>query len=173
MSLLSRETRARLLLRAVVLVAPLLAIQAARPADAPQRWFVALTLALAIGFAAMPESPFGTACLCLVVIWWALAAVDGVPIGAIPAALLLLAAHVSALLLSYGPPALPIGHRLLVRWLRRGAVVAVVVPLVWLVAVMVDGQPEPPGIWVAGLGCAIVVCLVAATAVTTTRQEVA
>ncbi len=63
--------------------------------------------------------------------------------------------------------------RLLVRWLRRGAVVAVVVPLVWLVAVMVDGQPEPPGIWVAGLGCAIVVCLVAATAVTTTRQEVA
>ena len=39
--------------------------------------------------------------------------------------------------------------------------VAVVVPLVWLVAVMVDGQPEPPGIWVAGLGCAIVVCVVA------------
>ena len=171
MSLLSRETRARLLLRAVVLVAPVLALEAARPGDAPHRWFVAATVALAVGFAAMPESPFGTACLGLVVIWWALAAVDGVPVGAIPAALLLLAAHVSAVLLSYGPPALPIGGALLGRWLRRSAGIAVVVPLVWLLAVVVDDQPEPPGIWVAGLGCAIVVCVVAATAVTM-REEV-
>jgi hypothetical protein len=172
-SLLSRETRARLLLRAVVLVAPVLALVAARPGDAPHRWFVALTLALAVGFAAMPESAFGTACLGLVVVWWALAAVGGVPVGAMPAALLLLAAHIAAVLLSYGPPALPIGARLLLTWLRRGAAVAVAVPLVWLVAVLVDGQPEPPGIWVAGLGCAIVVCVVAATAVATNHQETA
>jgi len=31
---------------------------------------------------------------------------------------------------------------------------------------VLDGQPEPPGIWLAGLGCAIVVCVVAAVAVT-------
>jgi len=171
-SLLSRETRARLLLRAVVLVAPVLALEVARPGDAPHRWFVALTLALSVGFAAMPESALGTACLGLVVVWWALAAVDGVPAGAVPAALLLLAAHVSAVLLSYGPPALPVGTRLLVRWLRRAAAVAVSVPLVWLVAVLVDGQPEPPGIWVAGLGCAIAVCVVAATSVGTPREPV-
>ena len=167
---LTRETRSRLALRAVVLVAPVLALEAARPDDVPHRWFVALTLALAVGFAAMPESPFGTACLGLVALWWAQAAGDGVPAGAVPAALLLLAAHVAAVLLSYGPPALPIGTRVMLLWLRRGAVVAVAVPLLWLLAVLVDGQPEPPGIWVAGLGCAIVVCVVAATAVST-RQE--
>jgi hypothetical protein len=164
-SLLSRETRARLLLRAVVLVAPVLALEVARPGDAPHRWFVALTLALAAGAAAMPESPFGTASLGLVVVWWALVGGNGAPVGAIPAALLLLAAHVAAVLLSYGPPGLPIGARLLALWLRRAATVAVAVPLVWLVARLVEGQPEPPGIWVAGLGCAIAVCVVAATAV--------
>lgn len=172
MSLLSRETRARLLLRAVVLVAPVLALEGTRPDSPPGRWLLALTVALAVGFAAMPESAFGTACLGLVVIWWALAASDGVPLGAIPAALLLLAAHVCAVLLSYGPPALPVGSRLVLRWLRRSAAVAAAVPLVWLVASVVDDQPEPPGIWIAGLACAIVVCVVAATAVGT-RGETA
>ena len=51
MNLLLRETRARLLLRAVVLVAPVLALLAARPADLPHGWFVALTLVLSVGFA--------------------------------------------------------------------------------------------------------------------------
>jgi hypothetical protein len=170
-NLLSRETRARLLLRGVVLVAPVLALLAARPEDLPHGWFVVLTVVLSVGFAAMPESALGTACLGLVVIWWALAASHGVPAGAIPAALLLLAAHVAALLLSYGPPALPIGGRLLVLWLRRTVAVAVTAPLVWLVAVLVDGQPEPPGIWVSGLACAVVVCVVAATAVTMGEEQ--
>ena len=166
MKLLVQESRPRLVLRAVILVAPVLALLAARPADLPHGWFVALTLALSVGFAAMPESALGTACLGLVVFWWALAAADGVPLGAIPAALLLLAAHVAAVLLSYGPPSLPIGTALLGRWLRRGLGVAVAAPLVWLVAVVVDDQPEPPGIWISGLACAVVVCIVAATAVT-------
>jgi hypothetical protein len=161
----SRETRARLLLRAVVLAAPLLALLAARPDDLPHGWFVALVVALSVGFAAMPESALGTACLALVVFWWALATTDGVPASTIPAALLLLAAQVAAVLLSYGPPALPIGAALLGRWLRRYAAVAVAAPLVWLVAVAVDGQPEPRGIWVLGLGCAVAVCIVAAVAV--------
>ncbi len=80
--------------------------------------------------------------------------------------LLLLAAHVAAVLLSYGPPALPIGTRLLRRWLRRGAVVAVAAPLVWLVAVRggrAAGAARASGS--PGSACAIVVCVVAATAV--------
>ena len=171
MSFLVRESRARLLLRAIVLVAPVLAVLT-RPSDRPHGWVVVLTLVLSVGFAAMPESALGTACLGLVVFWWALTAADGVPVGAIPAALLLLAAHLAALLLSYGPPSLPVGAALLARWLRRGAGVAVAVPLVWLVAVVVDDQPEPPGIWISGLACAVVVCIVAATAVTM-REEAA
>jgi hypothetical protein len=165
MNLLSRETRARLLLRGVVLVSPVLALLAAYPAQ-PRGWFLVLTIALSVGFAAMPESWLGTACIGVVVLWWAIAVAGDVPLSAVPAALLLLAAHVAAILLSYGPPALPIGSALLGRWLRRSAGVAAAVPIVWLFAVVVEGQPEPPGIWVAGLGCAIVVCVVAATAVT-------
>ncbi len=172
MNLLVRESRARLLLRAVVLVAPVLALLAARPADLPNGWFVALTIVLSVGFAAMPESALGTACLGLVVFWWALAAADGVPVAAIPAALLLLVTHIAAVLLSYGPPSLPLGAALLRRWLRRGLGVAVAAPLVWLVAVVVDDQPEPPGIWISGLACAVVVCIVAATAVTMREDEV-
>jgi hypothetical protein len=172
MNLLVRESRPRLLLRAVILVAPVLALFAARPADLPHGWFVALTLVLSLGFAAMPESPLGTVCLGVVVFWWALAAADHVPLSAIPAALLLLATHVAAVLLSYGPPSLPIGTALLGRWLRRGLGVAVAAPLVWLVAVVVDDQPEPPGIWIAGLACSVVVCIVAATAVTMREDEV-
>ena len=166
MNLLSRETRARLLLRGVVLVAPVLAVLSARPADLPNGWFLAVTVVLSIGFAAMPESALGTMCLGVVVVWWTLATSGGVPVGALPAALLLLAAHVSSVLLSYGPPRLPVGVALLRRWLRRSAVVAVAAPLVWLIALAVDGAPEPPGVWVAGLACAVVVCIVAATSVT-------
>ncbi len=172
MKLLARESRPRLLLRAVILVAPVLALLTARPSDLPNGWFVALTLVLSLGFAAMPESALGTVCLGVVVLWWALAASDGVPVAAVPAALLLLAAHLAAVLLSYGPPALPIGTALLGRWLRRGAGVAVAAPLVWLVAVVVDDQPEPPGIWISGLACAVVVCIVAATAVTMREEAV-
>ena len=166
MNLLSRETRARLLLRGVVLVAPVLAVLAARPEDLPSGWFLAVTVVLSIGFAAMPESALGTMCLAVVVFWWLLAARDGVPVGAVPAALLLVGAHVSSVLLSYGPPRLPLGGALVRRWLRRSALVAMAAPLVWLVAVAVDGEGEPPGVWVAGLACAVVVCIVAATAVT-------
>lgn len=166
MNTLLRESRGRLALRAVLLVAPLLAVLSAGPQDLPHGWFVALVLALSVGFAAMPESMLGTACLGLVVVWWSLAARDDVPLTAILAAALLLAAHVASVLLSYGPTALSIGGRLLRLWLRRAAAVGVAAPLVWVVAVLVKGQPEPPGIWVAGLGCAIVVCVVAAAAVT-------
>jgi len=169
--LLDRETRARLLLRGVILVAPVLAVLAARPEDVPNGWFLAVTVVLSVGFAAMPESALGTMCLGVVVFWWMLAASDGVPVGAVPAALLLLAAHVASVLLSYGPPRLPVGAGPLRLWLRRSAGVAVAAPLVWLVAVAVDGQPEPPGIWVSGLVCAVVVCIVAAIAVTVREDE--
>jgi len=168
---LLRETPGRLLLRGVILVAPVLALLAARPADLPHGWFVVLTLVLSVGFAAMPESGLGTLCLGVVVFWWVLAASDGVPAGAIAAALLLLAAHLAAVLLSYGPATMPIDAALLSRWARRGAGVGVAAPLVWLVAVTVDGRPEPPGIWVAGLASAVVVCIVAATAVATREDE--
>jgi hypothetical protein len=165
-TVLARETRARLLLRVVVLVSPVLALLCAGPADRPRGWFLLLVVALSVGFAAMPESAMGTACLGLVVLWWALVGRGGAPLGALPAAVLLVAAHVAAVLLAYGPPGMPVGRAVLRRWLRRGAGVVSTAGLVWLFAAAVDGQPEPPGIWVAGLACATVLCVAAASAVT-------
>jgi hypothetical protein len=172
LDVLGRETRARLVLRGVVLLAPVLALVAARPDDMPQGWYTALTVVLAIGFAAMPESGLGTACLVLVVVWWTLAVRDDAPWTVVPVALLLVAAHLAAVLLSYGPPGMPLGAALMRRWAWRSALVGVAAPVVWLVAVVLDGQPEPPGIWVAGLGSAVVVCIVAATAVTMREEDV-
>jgi hypothetical protein len=166
LSRLPRETRTRLLLRAVIAVAPVLAVTVASPSGPADTWLVAATVVLALGFAAMPESALGTMCLGLVVVWWAISAAHGTPAGAILAALLLLAAHLASVLLSYGPRTLPVGGPVFGLWVRRGLAVAFAAPLVWLVAVLVDGEPEPPGIWLSALACAVVLCIVAAGAVT-------
>lgn len=167
-----RETPARLLLRAVLLLAPVLAVLCALPTVPPSTFFLGLVMLLAAGFAARPESPFGIVCLGTVTLWWALRTSGGdVPVGVVPAAGLLLAAHVAAVLLAYGPTGSPLGVPVVRRWLRRGLVVGVAAPAVWALARLVDGQPEPPGIWVAGLLSAIAVCVVAATAVAAGRPE--
>ena len=152
------ERRSTFGLRLVVLLGPVLALLGTGlSGPSPRGWLIALTVALALGFAAMPESALGTSVLCLVVVWWGLALddVSGVPVEAAGAAVALLAAHVSALVMSYGPTGLPMNGAVLRTWLRRGL----------LLAAAVDGQPEPPGIWVAGLAAAVVVCVVAASAV--------
>jgi len=165
MRLLAGESRVGLLLRGVVLAAPVLALVLARPGDLPPVWLIVVTALLSTAFAALPESALGAACLALVVLWWALAVDGDVPATAIPAAVLLLAAHLAALLLSYGPPGLPIGGAVLRRWLRRGAAVGAAAPLVWLVAMSVDGRAEPSGIWVMGLAVAVAAAVLAAVAV--------
>ena len=165
MRLLARESRGGLLLRCVVIAAPVLALILARPADLPPVWLVVVTALLATAFAALPESWLGTVCLALVVVWWALTVDGEVTANAVPAALLLLAAHLAAVLLSYGPPGLRLGGAVLRRWLLRGAAAGAAAPLVWLVAVSVDGRAEPPGIWVMGLGAAVAAAVLAAVAV--------
>ena len=122
----------------------------------------------------MPESPLGTAVLGLVVVWWALALddVDGVPVEVLSRPRSSCSPRTcSAVVLSYGPAGMPLDAAVLRRWLRRGPAARRAAPLVWLVAVAVDGQPEPPGIWVAGLAAAVVVCVVAATAVACAEDE--
>jgi hypothetical protein len=154
------------MLRVVVFLGPLVALLATGPAgNWPSGGLVALTLVLAGGFAMMPESPLGTVAFCVVVVWWGFG-LERVAVEAVPAAAALLAAHLAALLLSYGPAQLPLDGPLLRLWMRRGLLVGSSVPAVWVLAVAVDGQPEPPGIWIAALAGAVVICGVAAGAVT-------
>lgn len=155
-----------ILLRVLVLVGPVVALLATGPAgNWPGGWLVALTVVMAVGFAAMPESALGTGAMCVVVVWWA-AALDGVHPEAVLAAGSLLLAHLAALLLSYGPAKLPVDRGLLLLWVARGLLVGVFAPAVWLLAAVLTDQPEPPGLWVAGLAAVVVVCVVAAAAVT-------
>jgi hypothetical protein len=159
------------LLRAVVFLGPVVALLATGPAgNWPGGGLVALTLALAGGFAVMPESALGTVVFCVVVVWWGFG-MEHVAVEAVGAAAALLAAHLAALLLSYGPAQLPLDGRLLGLWVRRGLLVGLSVPAVWLLATAVDGQPEPPGIWVAALVAAVAVCAVGAAAVTERAPE--
>jgi len=151
--------------RAVVFLGPVVALLCTGPAgNWPGGWLVALTVALAGGFAVMPESALGTTVFCVVVVWWGFA-LEQVPVEVVVAGAALLAAHLGALLLSYGPAQLPVDGGLLGLWVRRGLLVGLAVPATWLFATALEGQPEPPGVWLAGLAAGVVVCAVAAGAV--------
>jgi hypothetical protein len=160
-----RLTAGQAALRALVFFGPPLALLTTGLAGVfPARWLVALVLVLSVAFAAMPDSPFGTAALLVVVAWWGLAFRDGPHPQAVLAAAALLVAHVAAVLASYGPGQMPLDPGLARLWARRGLVVLAISPAVWAVAVVLRGQPEPAGIWVAGLAAAFTAMLVASLA---------
>jgi hypothetical protein len=112
----------------------------------------------------MPESPFGTAALLVVVAWWGLAFREGLHPQAVLAAAAMLVAHVAAVLAAYGPGELPLDRDLARLWARRGLAVLAISPAVWAVAFALRAQPEPAGIWVAGLAAAFAATLVASLA---------
>jgi hypothetical protein len=56
-------------------------------------------------------------------------------------------------------------------WAVRGALVFLAAPAVFIVAVVLRGQPEPVGIWVAGLAAALVTTVAAGMALTGSSQS--
>jgi hypothetical protein len=160
-----RLTPGQAFLRVLILLGPPLALLTTGLVGVrPAGWLVALVLALSVAFAAMPDSPFGTAALLVVVAWWGLAFRDGLHPQAVLAAAGLVAAHVAAVLASYGPGDLPVDRGLVRLWVLRGLAVCASPPAVWALAAGLRGQPEPPGIWVAGLAAAFTATLVATVA---------
>ena len=160
-----RLTPGQAFLRVLILLGPPLALLTTGLVGVPPAgWLVGLVLALSVAFAAMPDSPFGTATLLVVVAWWGLAFRDGLHPQAILAAAGLVAAHVAAVLASYGPGDLPVDRGLVRLWVLRGLAVCASAPAVWALAAGLRGQPEPPGIWVAGLAAAFTATLVATVA---------
>lgn len=116
----------------------------------PPVWLVATVGLLSLGFAWAPESAIGTVTLVVVLGWWSTLAEDLVTVGVVLGALGLLTAHVAAVMAAYGSRDLPLDPGVVRTWTWRGGLLFLVVPIVWLAAVAVEGQPEPAGVWMVG-----------------------
>ena len=158
-------SRSQLLLRAVVAVGPVLALLATGPAGHWPPWWLVLAVVAGTGAAvAAPDSPVLAGIGLVVLVWWTIGLDQGVPGWAVLAAVALVAAHLAALLASYGPPAMPLDAATLRRWVPRGAVVLLVVPATFAAVRVLHGEPEQPGIWLLGITAACVATVVATIA---------
>jgi hypothetical protein len=158
-------TRGQWVLRAVVLLGPLVALLARVPSlGGPPGWLVVLVAVLGIGWALAPESVVGVVLLLVVGMSWAADRVGDVPAGALVAAAGMLAAHLAALVVSYGPSRLPVAPGVARLWSVRGVVVFGAALVVWVLARAVRLLPDSGTVWVLGLAVALSVVVVAVAA---------
>ena len=160
-------TRPVTALRALVVALPCLALTLAIP-EVPH-WFVLVTVPLsAVVWARTPDHAVGIVPLVLVAGWWASRGV--VDWRVLVVAVLLLGAHVSAVLLSYGPGALPVDPRLVRLWLRRALLALVPAPVAWWSVRGIDPALAPSWLWLAAATLTAVLLLATARL---TRSEAA
>ena len=155
--MIRRWTPGQWVLRVLVVVASQVAIWLTATEGVAPRWgLVVLVLGLAVFAALSPEAAGGTVLMVVVVIWWGLSLRhEGLHPVVVAAAAALLVTHLCVLLAAYGPGQMPLQRSVVLLWARRGLAVFVLVPLVYLVAVAVDGEPAPAGIWAAGVVAAL------------------
>ena len=166
-------TAGQWVLRVVMVAGPLVALFARTPSlGAPPTWGVLVVLVLGIGWTLLPESVIGAVMLLGVGFSWASGDTTDVSAWVLVAALGLLAAHLSSLVASYGPPRLPVDPGVTRLWALRGAGLFGTAAAVWLVARVVADLPDSPTVWVLGLVVALSVVVVAAGAIqVATPQE--
>lgn len=150
------------LLRALVLLLPCVALGLALP-EWPH-WAVLLGVPVsAAAWARNPDHAVGIVPLVLVGGWWAShGTVDG---KVLVVAVLLLGAHVAAILLSYGPETLVVDRRLARLWAGRVVLALVPVPLAWLAVRELDPGWAPSWLWLV-TGAVTVVLLLATARLT-------
>ena len=144
------------LLRTLVFLLPCAALALALP-EVPH-WFVLLAVPVsALAWSRAPDHAIGAVPLVLVAGWWASHGV--VDWQVLVVAVLLLAAHVAATLLAYGPETLAVDPRLVRLWVGRALLALVPVPVAWLAVREIDPELAPSGLWLA-TGAVTVVLLV-------------
>ncbi|WP_243058035.1 hypothetical protein [Nocardioides sp. SR21] len=165
-------SRSQIALRALVLLGPVVAVLATGPAGNWPPWWIAGAVAAAAAAAAWdPDAPYGTGAGLGVLGWWAIALEDSLPASILVAALALVTAHVAGVLASYGPSTMPIDAATVALWVRRGALVLVTVPAAWVLALLLRGEPEQPGIWLLGALAAFVATAAATAALAVRAAE--
>jgi hypothetical protein len=159
-------------LRAVILLGVMTALYAAAPEGfVPSPFVGAVVLVAAVAFALRPENFTGPTAQILVLLWWALVVKAAFPDGTLVAAGALLATHLAAVLLAYGPSQMSVGADLVMVWVPRGAVAWLAALVVWLTARAYTGHAVPGVFWLAGLAAALVGAVVAAVVVPTRDMQ--
>ncbi len=158
-------TRGQWALRVLIVLGPLVALYArGLAAGRPPLWAGLVLFLLSAGWALGPESVIGVVALLFVGWSWAAADPAGVPAAVLLAALGMVAAHLAALVVGYGPPRLPVPPSVVRLWARRGAIVLLPALPVWLVARLAGQLPDSRTVWVLGLAVAVSVVVVAVAA---------
>ena len=139
-------TRAGLVLRVVLFLLPCAALAVALPARPHVLVVVAVVLCAAL-WARTPDHLAGGIALALVMVWWTAHGVLDWRV--LVVGVLLLAAHVVATLLSYGPAALPVDPSLALLWVRRGLLALVPLPITWVSLRGLDAGLAPPWVWMS------------------------
>jgi hypothetical protein len=159
-------------LRAVAALGPTVALVAGVPEGySPRWWLIVLVLAGGVGYALSPEHYVGLLVMVVVVVWWMWEVRGEMPVGALVASAALLAAHVSGLVLSYGPPRTAVIGPVRAVWLPRSAVVWLVAPVIWVVARGYRGHETPSLYWFLGIGVAAVGAVLVALAIPTADED--
>jgi hypothetical protein len=157
----------QLVLRALVLLGPVVAVLATGPAgNWPPWWVVAPVAGLAAAVAASPDSPLSAGPGLVSLGWWTIALGDELTGWVVLAAVALVVGHLAGLLASYGPGTMPLDPATARLWARRGVLVLLSVPGAWGVARLLRGEPEQPGIWVLGVATALLATVLASASLT-------
>ena len=157
--------------RAVLVAGVLLALLADVPEGrTPPMVVLVVGLAGALLAALRPEHLVLALTLGVVMVWWAYDDRSDMPVGVLVAAAGVVAAHVAATVLSYGPPRLPVDPALALLWAARGALTRLAALAVWVVARTYTGHGTPALFWLSGLAAALVGA-VAAGAVAPVRGQ--
>ena len=166
-------TRGQWALRLAMVLGMMLALVARWPTlGAPPVWLAAVVLVLAVSWALIPESVVGMVALVVVGLSWSAGTDGSLPAGALVAALGILVAHLAALVVSYGPAALPVAPGVVLLWAKRGLALYATALVVWVLARGVRELPESSTVWVLGVAVAASVVVVAAVATQVLMPEV-
>ncbi|WP_246856249.1 hypothetical protein [Nocardioides xinjiangensis] len=146
-------------LRALLLVLPCAALALALP-EVPHGTVLAGVVVSAAAWAWLPDHAVGVVPLAIVAGWWAAHGVVDWRVLVVGA--LLVAAHVAATVVSYGPATLPVDRRLARRWSARGLLALVPLPVTWLAVRGLDPGAAPSWLWLAAAATTVAMLLLTA-----------
>ena len=154
-------------LRVLIFLLPCAALALALP-ERPHPLVIAVVVLGAAWWARTPDHVVGMIALATVVLWWTVH--DVVDWRILVVSVLLVAAHVLATVLSYGPEVLPVDPHLAVAWVRRGLLALVPLPITWVALRGLDADLAPPWVWTAA-ALAVVAMVVVTLRLTQPESE--